>query len=173
METQTEFTEAYSHQSFGSGKNFGMKILLDIGRNFTDTDKSNIRYFAGKLAEALQGETQRLDPKNIEQAAQEKKEILNLFVGHDIFCEEIPNGYSPEDPYYKNFPWFIVTTKAGRIKIGWRKRVIEIYWGDSVIPNHAKELFPNEDTTKEGQLVHAWGYEKAKQYIETLLSQVK
>lgn len=173
METQTRLTEAYNYESFGTGKNFSMKILLDIGRDFTDTDKSNIRYHAEKLADALKAETERLDPSNVELAEQQKQQILNLFSGHAIFVEQIPSGYSHTDPFYKNFPWYKITTKAGRIEIGWRKRVIQIDWSDSVIQTHAIELFPNEDTTKEGKLIHAWGYEKAKQYIETLLAQVK
>jgi hypothetical protein len=66
-------------------------------------------------------------------------------------------------------PWYKVTTRKGVITLGWRKRVIEISWEPSV-NNEADELFPGEDVTKIGRTIHAWGYDKAKQYISRLLS---
>jgi len=31
-------------------------------------------------------------------------------------------------------------------------------------------LFPNEDVTKESRMIHAWGYEKAKEYVDVLMN---
>ena len=95
---------------------------------------------------------------------------MNLFGSETIYVEEIPNGYC--NRYCcKHLPWFVVTTKVGRITIGWRKRVINIDWEGSAITKKANELFPQEDVTKGDKLIHAWGYEKAKEYIGVLLSQ--
>jgi hypothetical protein len=60
-------------------------------------------------------------------------------------------------------------TKVGPITIGWRKRVISISWKNTDVKQTANQLFPNKDTTKEGHLIHAWGYDKAKEYINRLL----
>ena len=65
----------------------------------------------------------------------------------NIFVEEIPNGYCNE-PCCSRLPWFIVTTPVGHIKIGWRKRVINIDWTNTLQKKNGHELFPNEDVTK-------------------------
>lgn len=166
METKTEDQEVYRIQTFGHAGAFNLRILLGIGRDLTDTDKSNIRDCAEKLSELIRIETIKTDPKHIAEGIEEKKSILALFDGHAIFVEEIPNEYDPR--YYHN--WFVVTTKLGRIKIGWRKRVINIDWSDSTIEHIAGVLFKDEDTTTGVKLIHAWGYEKAKEYIDKLLA---
>ena len=70
----------------------------------------------------------------------------------------IPNQYCPCEHCA---PWFDVKTELGVIRIGWRKRVINIEcnWND------LKQLFPNEDVTKEKNYIHAWGKEKAIEYL--------
>lgn len=168
--TETELKRVWTTESWGSGGKFKLKIFMDIDRDFTDTDKSNIRKHAEKLEQAIRQESLRLDPKSKEQAREERAGILELFGGREILVEEIPNGYC-SDWCCEHLPWFIVTTKVGRIKIGWRKRVLEIDWSDSAIKKTAKDLFAGEDVTKGDHDIHAWGYAKAKEYIDVLLSQ--
>lgn len=110
------------------------------------------------------------DPKSEEQAKKEREQILGCFPEDmKIFVEEIPNGYG--DMYYlKHLPWFIVTTPKGRIKIGWRKRVIEIDWSDSPIKEDSEDLFDDEDVTKGHKSIHAWSVDKAKEYIAKILA---
>ena len=168
MET-SELVKAYHVQSSASGGRFEMQILLDIGREFTDADKSNIRHIAGQLEKLIRQETLKFDPKSAVEAAESRAKLLELFDGHSIFVEEIPNGYCSEW-CCKHLPWFVVTTKLGRITIGWRKRVISIEWKDSMIKKTAQELFEKEDVTKWDTGIHAWGYDKAKEYIKILLS---
>ena len=107
-------------------------------------------------------------PVHIEEAIAERVSLLSVFP-QPIFVETIPNGYC-SSYCCKYRPWFVVTTVKGRITIGWRKRVIEINWTDSTIDQSASELFPGEDVTKTEKLIHAWGYEKAKYYIQQLMA---
>lgn len=170
METaEKELTKVFGVQSSGKGGNFEMEIHMSISREYNQTDNRNIRKCADELEKAIRGESIHLDPKEKETANEERTKILELFNGHVIFVEEIPNGYC-SDYCCKHLPWFMVTTKAGHIKIGWRKRVIEIEWKKTLINQTAEELFTEEKVTKQNKLIHAWGYEKAKEYINVLLN---
>lgn len=69
-------------------------------------------------------------------------------------------------------PWFNVKTEFGNIKIGWRKRVINIDWGSPTVTVRSKllhknisSLFKDEDVTKGNDYIHAWGWEKAQEYL--------
>lgn len=91
-----------------------------------------------------------------------------------------PNRYWPE-AYHPVEPWCLARTHLGTIEIGWRKRVIAIDWSDIVArrvkgkqyPDRdaisqaldAHVLFPGEDVTKDGAHIHAWGNEKAVEYL--------
>jgi hypothetical protein len=170
METETsELTKVFHVQSSGSGGGFEMQILMNINRDFTNTDKSNIRHIAAQMENLIRQETLKLNPKSAADAAEERRGLMEVFDGREIFVEEIPNGYCSEW-CCKHLPWFVVTTRLGRITIGWRKRVIQIDWKDSKITKTAMELFENEDVTKGDTYIHAWGYEKAKEYMQKLLT---
>lgn len=171
METLVKkgFVEAYSIESYGDkGRKTHIKIFVDVNRELTETDNNNISNCANDLKVLLDAETFKTDPSCIQEAIEAKKEILNLFNGRSIFVEEIPNGYS-DGAYFRNFPWFVVTTNLGRIKIGWRKSVINIDWSDSTIKIKADNFFPEEVTTKGDRNIHAWSYEKAQEYIDKIL----
>ena len=151
------------------GKNsIDLEILLDAGRELTDTDSSNIRRCVEGIVNALNDESMNLDPEVKGQVAQDKREIVSLFAGKQIFVEEVENEYAIK-PYANHHPWYVVTTPKGRIKIGWRKRVLCISWDETTIEGTAKELFPDEDVTKFDKTIHAWGYDKAQEYIDVLL----
>ncbi len=170
MDTQTSnLTRAYRIQSFGNTYKLELEIYIDAGRDLTDTDNYNIREVAKTIEKNILQESIRLNPQSAVEAAKEKKDILGLFEERIIFSEEIPNGYCNEY-CCKHLPWFVVTTNKGRIKIGWRKSVINIDWSDSIIKEKAETIFPNENVTKGDYIIHAWGLEKAKEYINSLLS---
>jgi hypothetical protein len=78
----------------------------------------------------------------------------------------IPNEYYPGDPDYFG-PWFMVETPQGRLKIGWRKRVINIDWSGTGL-NPSPETFASEDVTKGMSYIHAWGTDKAVEYLRKL-----
>lgn len=71
----------------------------------------------------------------------------------------IPNGYC-KDWCCRHKPWYRVSTALCSFTIGWRKCVINIEWDKDLEVD-----FSSEDVTKEKGLIHAWGYEKAAEYI--------
>jgi hypothetical protein len=79
---------------------------------------------------------------------------------------ELPNGYWP-DAYVdrrRDNPWWLVETEIGLVKIGWRKRVINIDWSATAY----RQIATDDDVTKSEEMVHAWGYAKALQYLVNL-----
>ena len=72
-------------------------------------------------------------------------------------------------------PWYVVTTRIGHIKVGWRKRVIVLDWQRTSIHNkerasyHQRDgLFPYENVTQDTNMIHAYGYEKLTSYLKKL-----
>jgi len=103
----------------------------------------------------------------------------------------VANGYDKSS----GEPWFELRTRRGNIVIGWRKRVIQLDWSDVLSreldrltcgirdwsnrqrvkeSTHARldadRLFASENVTKGGSLIHAWGPEKATEYLKKLRS---
>lgn len=148
----------------------GIEIRLRLGRDFTETDRSNLLDIQDKLKDLLERETVRLDPKEAEMARVEKNSILSCFGPHVFYVDEIPNGYCNQACCSMK-PWFIVTTSIGRFKIGWRKRVIHLEWTETQVQYKASDLF-TDDVTKEARMIHAYGYDKAKEYIDRIFKQV-
>lgn len=80
----------------------------------------------------------------------------------------IPNEYGPDDPDYTKPPWF--QAQVGQeppLKIGWRKRVINIDWEAS--KKNLLNLFDSEDVTKGPDYIHAWTTEKAAEYLAKII----
>lgn len=83
--------------------------------------------------------------------------------GFELFVlNVIPNEYSKD---FADVPWFLVQTIYGTIKIGWRKRVIEIDWSKINKDIDGNLLFASENVTKNYDCVHAWGKDKAIEYL--------
>lgn len=147
-----------------ASNNVGIQILVAVpfGRELSEKISEEVRRQGYKLYDMLQADLEATDPDEIAACEQEGRELLALF-DQPIFAEKIPNEYDKS-----NRPWFVVTTKIGHIKIGWRKRVIVIDWSRTTNKGRAVDLF-EDDVTKDAHMIHAWGYEKAKQYIERLM----
>lgn len=79
---------------------------------------------------------------------------------------ELANGYWPDSPDYDDVrrPWWLFQTPLGLIRIGRRKRVIEIDWSATKI----RAVVTDEGVTKDETMVHAWGVEKAVTYLRSL-----
>lgn len=80
----------------------------------------------------------------------------------------VPNEYCP---CVVCAPWFVAETPYGQIKIGWRKRVLNIDWSGT--ENAFPTLFAEEDVTQGPTYIHAWGYEKATDYLGRILRELK
>ncbi|HKY40729.1 MAG TPA: hypothetical protein VJN18_32565 [Polyangiaceae bacterium] len=76
-----------------------------------------------------------------------------------------PNQYCPCDSCP---PWYLAQVgELPPIRIGWRKRVIVIDW--EATGQQLPALFEGEGVTKSATMIHAWGYEKASEYLARLL----
>lgn len=168
-----EYETLYSSEGWGSHGGFGIKILV-AATTLPDLKQKSIWYATDKAAELISAEVRAailaLSSDAQKRAEKERTELIGLFPEH-IFVEAIPNGYCSQW-CCRHLPWFIITTRIGRFKIGWRKRVINIDWSETVGTKDARELFRDEDTTRGGRgekYIHAWGLDKAKEYIQAIM----
>lgn len=144
-----------------------LQVIAD--RALTKDDEENARDATGEFLSAFDMETAKLDPKTAEVHDATRGKLRNLF-DSPIYMEEIPNEYwGVISPYSLASPWFIVTTAVGHFKVGWRKNVLVIDWSHTVGTEYAHVLFSTEDVTQSDKMIHAWGYEKAKQYIAKIM----
>lgn len=157
------YKEAYKHEAWGT-PTVGVKILVSLPCELDDDAKSVISKADDMIFKALDKCYALQNTEGIEYGKEAKRNMLTLF-DEPIFVEEIPNEYSSYDYHC---PWFMVTTKIGHIKIGWRKRVIDIDWSKTIVKKLANVIFPNEEVTMGEYWIHAWGYDKAKQYLTKL-----
>lgn len=79
---------------------------------------------------------------------------------------ELTNPYWPR--CYTNTileePWWLVQTPFGLVKIGWRKRVINIDWSATQV----RVIVTEDDVTKSETNVHAYIFPKAIEYLTSL-----
>jgi len=96
-----------------------------------------------------------------------RAEFTALFMRVEIPILElrvIPNEYYPHP---QALPWVKVETYRGEIKLGWRKRVINIDWSNSQL-KASPSLFGTESVTKWEGGIHAWSMEDAAKYLSRL-----
>ncbi len=152
--------------SYETDNEFGVKILVS-----GIEPSQEIKYLANRLTnqlfEAIWLERVMNEPSEIANRRVTILQLSSLF-SELIHVEVIPNEYCLQ-PCCWSLPWLLVTTKKGDIKVGWRKRVINIDWGLSDIEETGHGLFPDEDVTKGDYNIHAWTCFKAKEYLEKLL----
>jgi hypothetical protein len=137
-----------------------------LGRELLDSEKNEVYKFIDNLSKTLARNSMLQNEEDIKIGDEIVKKLLECFPSK-IYVKRIPNEYC-NDYCCVNRPWLKVTTEKGVIKIGWRKRVIVIDWGESDITHNGTELFKEENVTTWDTGVHAWGYSKAKEYLEKL-----
>ena len=99
------------------------------------------------------------------------KEIFTSVGFKQIEMQSIPNEYSSSE---WDGPWFKITTEIGMIKIGWRKRVMNIDWiAIRCGTDNFLHLFASEDVTKGENYIHAWSKEKAIEYLTAIKNYLK
>lgn len=162
-----DYYSFYREESNTYGINLQVAGILD-DKNISSSVKSSVYTKIREAKEILLAEYYRTDLRTIEHKEKQRAELIGLFPS-SIFVEEIPNGYQPSDSYFQHLPWFKVTTIIGRIKIGWRKRVISIDWSETVVKKSSFELFPDEEVTRSAWEIHAWSLLKAKEYIQKIM----
>lgn len=161
-----EYRQAYGQESHGSFGSYGIKVMVAVNHELTQAEERQIGRSVDEILDEILAGTVTAHP-DAKAATENNRKLVELF-DEPIFVEEIPNGYCSRG-CCRHLPWFVVTTKKGRITIGWRKSVINIDWKGSTIPLTAEAAFPNEDVTKFDQTIHAWSVAKARDYLNLLL----
>jgi hypothetical protein len=157
--------EFYEMQSIGDSGTFGIKILVQTDHSITGEERRLAASATDTLMGAIQGTSLRASKAEQARVLAERRDLLACFA-EPIYVEEIPNGYC-DQWCCKHRPWYVVTTRVGRITIGWRKRVIQISW-EAAVADLAEKVFADATGTKADRLIHAWGYAEAKQIVGML-----
>jgi hypothetical protein len=126
-------------------------------------DETEVEMLRNEIAR-LRGIVQVLDGDDFIRRAMEAV----LATGTPVLgLERIPNEYCGPKCCPNNV-WCLVKVPHGKIKIGWRKRVINIDWKQTTVERQSADVTP-DDVTKGDRVIHAWGYDKMVEYIGKLL----
>lgn len=146
-------------------------VSVDINRPITYDEQDLVSSLCSQLQVLINKNNLLMNKEYMVGIAENKTKLLECFGDNLVYVKEVPNEY-----YSENIePWYIVTTSVGPIKIGWRKRVINIDWSESDVKEVGKVLFKGEETTgtydyEYSKYIHTWSYEKAKEYVQKLLN---
>ncbi len=113
------------------------------------------------------------------ETASAEKFFRSVFADADfkeVTLKAIPNEYLGADA---TVPWYLVETEVGLIKIGWRKRVTYVGWGEDGEDMRNQNqlggwdvnllrLFRKEEVTKGSGFIHAWSREKVVEYLSKI-----
>ncbi len=161
--------EVAHHQENYGERFMGVAILVKMSNRKLGEADSFYRV-ADEIAKQVDTVSAQLDPKGPATREAYRAEIAGIYQAAGVgavYMESLPNGYC-KDPCCLNRPWFRVTSSIGHIVIGWRKRVLSIDWKDSTVKATGEALFPGEDVTRWETGIHAWGAEKAAEYVRRL-----
>jgi len=155
-----------------SSNGTGIQILVR-GYSSKVMQKVHVGKFIDEISIALDVAETLTDPTTEGKKDKLREDFRKCFP-ESIFMEEIPNEYwGSKDPYSITSPWYMVTTSIGHFKIGWRKRVINIDWSKTLCSKEGKDIFPEEHKenypTVGDKYIHAYGYEKATEYIKKII----
>lgn len=91
------------------------------------------------------------------------KDVLAVF---QLARVPVQQTYELADLYSKSrgWPWWLVKTEMGLIKIGRRKRVWELDWSDTEI----RQEITDRDVTKDDKMVHAYETCELVEYVTKL-----
>jgi hypothetical protein len=173
MQTPPNFQEQSLYETVAHGSYGTFKMSIVVGANqLPDLEQESVRYAAYDAARLIESAVMeaivKADPRTRQRQQEERAALVGLF-SEPIYVAELPNGYS-DHWSSKCYPWFEITTTKGRFKVGWRKRVIYVEWMKEVCEKTAAQLFPDEDVTKDGRMIHAWSIEDAKRYVARVLT---
>lgn len=171
------FYLATASEEIGADESLGVALYLKVPERLSNSKFKDLSFYreADAILEKTRRFLQETDPDKIRQRQDHFFMLKELFTRAEtgpIFAKEIPNEYCGKACCITK-PWAIVTTPKGHFKIGWRKRVINIDWTESIVGGSGEELFPDEEVTKsskyeQSRLIHAWGWDKAVEYLKRL-----
>lgn len=176
MYDEKDWRTVRSEQGAGEKYSFGIRLQVAgvISKDeYTNEERTAMMVAVDKVKEELLAAAVAADPKEQQSAREERQSLLECFhPSVRLFDEPVPNGYT-NDWYNRHRFWYIVTTYVGRIRIGWRKRVIHIDWSDSAIKHvDGRTLFTDFlNNTVDSTFIHAWSYEEATKIISRLMGQ--
>ncbi len=166
-------------ESYGGGGSFKGKIFIESKKfdALSEESRNKISYDASNFLQRVQENICMEWAKDNEAGKRDAHvvELSELFksAGFDpIHVETVANEYCSQSCCY-HLPWIIVTTDKGRIKLGWRKRVLNLDWSDSDLGIDGEVMFKGENTTTGQSYIHCWSYEKAIEYLTKLNSEEK
>ncbi len=121
-------------ESYGGSGSFKGSIEIEFDKfdALSEETRSHIGFKGSRFLQTLQEQIAMEWAKinEIDERNEHASELTKLFKSagfETIHVEPIDNEYCSESCCYK-FPWIIVTTSRGRIKLGWRKRVMNLDW---------------------------------------------
>ena len=145
----------------------GTELFVQLGRPITEDDERIIGSAMRELERELLAESTRNHPDNIAWKAQWLRDARTMFATAGlapVYVREVDNEYcGPKCCPHR--VWLLVTTRVGVVKVGWRKSVMVVDWSASDVAETADVLFAGENVTKGDRMIHAWGYEKATEYL--------
>jgi hypothetical protein len=145
-----------------------LMVLTKLSPAIPHEEMNFIRDHVEQIVNKLTEMQSKKDPQLQLDAATERATLLGFFHGKAIRAQETTNPYHARSPFGWMHPHFLVTTEIGVISIHRRKRVYSIDYSNTDVKEDSQTLFPDEDVTKEGKLIHAWTTEKAQAYINKL-----
>lgn len=141
-----------------------------------DSPVSEASYIAGWHARANRNCHRTIDPTPSDGVRLDKDDVLALFrlAGFQVSGHwRLENRYWPDNEHYSQArsrsPWWLVKTQFGMIEIGWRKRVVSIFWGDCPLRS---ETITDADVTMLPSLVHCYSYAACLACLTELQSQM-
>lgn len=171
--TKDQMTVLYSYDTSHYIDGFKIEVLI-TSKALNGIDSKKLEHESSecihKIIHEIKTQEYKKDENLISKVKEYRSNIDKLFENLSIYKKCIPNEYDPSDPYFSLFEWYLVTTKIGTFKVGTRKRVIVVDWSETDLDICAQELFPLEDVTKEGKYIHAWSWEKAKDYVSHIIN---
>lgn len=143
-------------------------ICPQCGRKWTIDDISDFVTVRDKDYNFIGYHKNCLEEHNNKLLLNEFKDVFSkVYTLHNLTFTSIPNEYCSCEHCSS---WFIVSTPDGDIKIGWRKRVINIKWLDNY--KMFTDDFESEKNITKGfseydkeRYIHAWSIEKAIDYL--------
>lgn len=166
-----EYKQSCSYESYGKNA-FGVQLLIGgiEPQALVNTEEGNtIERAFEQIQDAIGRHKVKSDPRAIAAWNEEAANLVGLFPDN-VYIEFIPYEYCSQ-PCCCLRRWLNVYTKIGPIKIGWRKSVISIDWSKSNQKKLADDLFPTYNGTKYDQAIHAYGYEKAKEFLSVIMKE--